>query len=357
MSFFNPIQIIDSVTDKPKGLKFNAEAPQVCSQTYMQAMAEGDIAGHTPWRMSGYTPTMNTTESDIWDGAGVISFPTAAAGLEFVSSDNTQDIGTSIFSGTATGGTATTLIDAAKDFTASTAAVAGDCIILEKSGASPEYGFITAVTATTLTIAGGFSSGGSASGRAYTIVDYSAKSGAQAVLIEYLDTNYAEKTEICLVNGTGVVATVNTDILRVNGFYVIVTGSGLKPVGAVSLRNLADTPIYSTILAGQLSSRSAVYTVPANKKLYVCKVYGGFSATGSPNNEYCRLFIKANRRPSLAFSTGSIFYAYPGIFTIASGGLGVYESPLMFPAKTDVKISGISSVAGVSSAYADGWIE
>jgi len=357
MSFFNPIQIIDSVTDKPKGLLFNGDAPQICTQPYMQAIAEGDVAGHTPWSASGYTPTMTTAESDLWGNAGVINFPASAAALEFVSSDNTQDIGTAIFSGTSSGGSLTTLIDATKDFTASTAAVAGDCVILEKAGASPEYGWITAVAATTLTIAGGFSSGGSASGRTYHVVDYSAKTGAQAIRIRYLDTNYAEKTEIGLLNGTTVVATVNTDILRINELSMIVAGSGLKPVGNITIRHLSDTPIYSSILAGQVRAKCSAYTVPAGKTLYITKMVAGYATSGSPNKEYARLFLRANKHPMSTFLTGAIFYPYSEVLTQNESLPIPFEMPIIVPEKTDMKVSGIASASGVATAYLEGWLE
>ena len=133
MSFFGVIRFLDSLTGTVKSLQWNGEAPQICAQPYLQALAEGDIPGHTPWVRIGYSPLVNTTESDIWGLGGVHVFPTIAGKLEVLSSNNTQDLGI-IIKGDATGntvqadvgGSTTTLVDADVDFTAATSvAVAG----------------------------------------------------------------------------------------------------------------------------------------------------------------------------------------------------------------------------------------
>jgi len=37
---------------------------------------------------------MTTTEGDMWGAAGVYTFPVSAMGMEVVSSNNTNDVGT-----------------------------------------------------------------------------------------------------------------------------------------------------------------------------------------------------------------------------------------------------------------------
>ena len=76
------IKIYDEVTDTYKGLQFNAEAPQVCAQDYLQALAEGDIAGHTGFSKWGVVTGVNDTTVDMWDyGATTPAyvFPASAA--------------------------------------------------------------------------------------------------------------------------------------------------------------------------------------------------------------------------------------------------------------------------------------
>lgn len=70
----------------------NSGAPQICSQDYLQALAEGDIVGHTPWSKVGFTGTMTTTQSDIWSKTGVYTFMPGTVGTAMrVSSSNAAD--------------------------------------------------------------------------------------------------------------------------------------------------------------------------------------------------------------------------------------------------------------------------
>jgi hypothetical protein len=71
----------DTVTSTFLGLSFRDGAPQILSQPYLQALAEGDIPGHVQWEKVGYTPTMTTAESVLWSKAGAYVFP-AAGGIQ-----------------------------------------------------------------------------------------------------------------------------------------------------------------------------------------------------------------------------------------------------------------------------------
>ena len=73
------------------GVKHIENKPRVSSMPYLYDIAEGNVSGHEAWTKIGYTPTMNTTESDLWSKAGVYVFPATAQQMEVVSSDNTQD--------------------------------------------------------------------------------------------------------------------------------------------------------------------------------------------------------------------------------------------------------------------------
>jgi len=102
------------------------------------------------------------------------------------------------------------------------------CYCWRKLAQTPEWGYVTAITSnTTLTIGLGFSSGGSAYGRTYNVIDKSATSGAHLVKINYLDGGFNEKVEVVILNGTTAVATINTDIYRINAFRVVAAGSSM----------------------------------------------------------------------------------------------------------------------------------
>jgi len=345
------------------GVKHVSNKPRVSTMPYLYDIAEGNVSAHTPWTKIGFNGALVAdTEADLWSATGAYVFPTAAAGMELVSSDNTQDIGTVIKGAinnsvqADAGGSTTTLIDADVDFGAATAVVAGDCVILDPYGATPEWGYVTTVATHMLTVAGGFSSGGTGASRYYAVLDKSAKTGAQAVKIEYLTGAYATKTEIVVLNGTTVVPTVNVDLFRIQSFRVIATGTGNKPVGNLSIRNLADTPVYSYITAGFTRARNAAYTVPAGKTLYVVQfavAYGYKTNT----THYCRIYTRANIEAATGFNTGNIFYPFTEVICSNSSLMVGLEVPTKLPAGTDNKVSAIATYAGAASVALRGWLE
>jgi hypothetical protein len=332
--------------------------PRVSTMAYLFDMAEGNISGHTPWVKIGYNPVVGTTEEDVWSNGGTYVFCTTAGKWEVVSSDNTQDIGTSIKSGTSTGGSTTTLIDSGANFNAATAVAVGDCVILDKSGTTPEWGYVTEVTSdTTLTLSGGFSSGGTGSGRAYNVIDKSAYTNAQAVKIEYLTSAYATKSEIVIMNGTTAVDTVNTDLFRVNSFRIIATGTNNNCLGNITLSADGAGTTYSFITAGFTRARNIIYTVPAGKTLYITHWSASYSTTGNANKEYGRMYTRANIEPSTKFKTGSLFYPYTEIAMQNATTVIEFSCPTKIPATTDIKVSGVATANGAMSTVLRGWIE
>jgi hypothetical protein len=327
-------------------------------------VSEGNIPDHEPWAKIGYNGALvATTEADLWPATGVYAFPpTTEQGLEVVSSDNTKDIGTVIkgamndsVTADATG-TTTTLTDADVDFTGATAVAVGDVVLLDPHGTTPEWGYVTTVAAHTLTVAGGFSSGGSAASRKYAVVDQSAYAGAQVVLIEYLDGDYAEHTELVALNGTTAVATVNTDYIRINGFRVVATGTDYKPTGNLSLREVDNSPVYSYITAGFTQARNSAYTVPAGRTLYITEFTTGW-AYQTNTTHWGRVYLRANVEPGTGFRTGSLFFPYAETLHSNSGMAVRLDMPIKFEEKTDLKVSALSTFAGAASIVLRGWIE
>lgn len=327
-------------------------------------IAMGAYSNRACWTKLGFTPTCNATESTIWSAAGVYSFSTSEAKWEVVSSDNTQDIGT-VIKGDATGntvqsdagGSATTLVDADVDFGAATAVAVGDCVILDPHGTTPEWGYVTGVDTHTLTLSGGFSSGGTGASRYYAVIDYSAKTNAQAVKIEYLDDAFAQKSEIVVLNGTTAVDTVNTDFYRVNSFRVIAAGSNAKALGNLTVRIDGGGATKSYILAGFTRARNSVYTIPAGKTLYVTHIAGSYGTTGNANKEYGRIYTRVNMEPSTRFKTGAIFYPYTELLMQNNTAPTQLECPTKIPAGFDLKVSCVASATGVAMSVLRGFLE
>lgn len=69
----------------------NSGSPQVCSQPYLQALAEGDITGHTPWVKFGYNGALGSAEEDVWSVGGAYVLPATAQQMEVVSSSTDDD--------------------------------------------------------------------------------------------------------------------------------------------------------------------------------------------------------------------------------------------------------------------------
>jgi hypothetical protein len=339
--------------------------------TYGQAISMGLIAGVTPWSKIGYVAIPATTETDVWSyGATTATIPLLAAAATLkVQTNNAADAGALLHSGNSTGGSTTTIIGAVgEDFTAGTAVVAGDCVILDKGGATPEWGFVTTVAATTLTCANGFSSGGTCAGaaRAYEVIDYSAVAGAHAVCINGLDATYARQREIVVTGGAGPAYVATTkQFLRVNSFRVIATGSGAKATAAIALMDNAGAPTitYTYISAGYTRARNSMYTVPLGKTLYVTEWNAGY--VGAAASKYARIYTRASQ---YAFEDGSasfrsreltgvdIFYPYTEV--VQSGG----TVSIMFPEPTrilqtvDIKVSSYADGAGTVTSALRGFL-
>jgi len=333
----NNMMLVDE-TGVGYGIKHINNKPRVSAMPYLYDIAEDNVSGHVPFSKIGFAPSLAANaNTDVWSYSAtqpVYLFPTAAMGMEVVCQDNTADKGTSIKDGTSTGGSLTELIDTGKDFTASTAVAVGDYVILEKAGASPEYGYVTKVEVNKLTCA-----------------------GAQAVEIVFLDGAYAEQREIVILNGTGVVPTVKLTLFRINSFRVITAGANKIPTGFITLRHIDNTPVYSYITAGFNRARNAMYTVPAGKTLYVTELAGGYATTGNANKEYARITTRANIDPTSKFKTDGLFYPFTDMLTQNNTVIIPLNMPTSLTQKTDIKLSVIASATGAVITTLRGWIE
>jgi hypothetical protein len=348
------------------GYKQSDGLPRIEAKPYYTNIGEGKITGHTPWMKIGYNGALvAATEADVWSKTGAYAFPVTASTMRVVSSSaGDEDTGVIIKTGTSTGGTTASLIDTTGgvNFNGVVAVEVGDCILLDKAnegGRTPEWGYVTAVTSNTeLAVAGGFSSGGTGSGRTYNIVDKvlaaTPRTGAQCWKVDYLDANYNTYTELGVFDGNATVATVGT-MWRINSFRVIATGTGNKPVGNLTLDN-AGGIVYSYITLGFTRARNAMYTVPLGKTLMVTSWTAGY-AYAQNSTHYCRIYTRANVEPNTGFNTGSLFYPFTEIVMSNNSLTREFEIPTKLPAKTDIKVSALADFAGVVTSALRGWLE
>lgn len=111
-------------------------------------------------------------------------------------------------------------------------------------------------------------SGAQRSVQSSSVQDKSGGTGAIAVRITYLDTNYVLKTEDVTLNGTTKVNTVNTDIRFIERFEVI---QGNAAVGAISLMNgtTGGATEFCGISAATTEAFLCHHYVPAGKRAWI----------------------------------------------------------------------------------------
>ena len=181
-------------------------------------------------------------------------------------------------------------------------------------------------------------------------------SGARTILISYLTADFTEKSETIALNGTTPVPTVATDIYRINSMIVLTAGTGLKAAGNISLRNLADTPIYEQIAMGGTAAKTIIYTVPKNKVLFITSLT--FSAGANATGKRVTFTTRGTYDPiRKTLPTTRIFYPYTETSIVDSAPVVTLDSPSRFPTGTDLKISVQGESGVVCTAMARGWIE
>jgi hypothetical protein len=238
----------------------------------------------------------------------------------------------------------------------------GDLLIIDKAETTPEWAYITAVTSdTVLTFSGGLSSGGTGASRTtYHVVDVSAKAGVHAVRIGYLDTSWAEKTEIVILDGNAAMDLVGSPY-RINSFRAISVGSNNGAVGNITLEANGAGTDYSYITLGYTRARNSVYTVPTGKTLYVCSANLCF-ATTDKSAETARIRVKANLVDSTNFIMGGvvglsdIFWVY--VEAMISNGSEAIDFPVYprLPAKVDIKCSATATGPGAATTMLRGFL-
>jgi len=162
-----------------------------------------------------------------------------------------------------------------------------------------------------------------------------------SVLIQGLDSTYAEISETLELNGTTVVVTTKS-YLRINSIGVA-TG---VPTGTITLKNTGNTVTYAQIAAGLGRSQMAIYTVPAGSTLYLSRIDAYTSLNGQTSTY-------ASYRNHSASPTGVVNTTQQAPFTNTYHAQRVMPRP--FVEKTDIQLQAIVSAStAVVSIAAEG---
>lgn len=246
--------------------------------SYLLDVAKENIPGETIMNKFATNSTV-TTSSDpetVWSGDSLyFFFPDTAQDMEAISTSVT-DRGALRSSGTASGGSKTTLIDITADFVGDSVA-AGDLLI---NDSKCEYAVVTEVSATTILLDHTPMSNGSQTqpqalgneaGDAYRIV-YADSTGAAAIIIYGLDSNYLFQDEIVLLNGDTAVDLTKVYI-RQHRSRVLIAGSRAGATGDITVQISGAGTIACFIEAGQNQTQQAFFTIPGDKTGYFLQWY------------------------------------------------------------------------------------
>lgn len=274
------------------------------TQDFYLEVVKGNVPGHSIVHKYGMNPNVPNaaTFENIWNGGGVYTGfdATAAETLEVFSSDAT-DAGTVLSSGTATGGTSTTIVDTGATFV-SDGVAAGDVAI---NDALLSHGIVSSVTETTVTVHQMREDAVTVSGNAYRIVTQ-ASTGAPVIRLSLLlDGNFDETAEYIVLNGVTGVNTTGTYIRHSRG-----RTTGGDNAGQITSRQSTTTAnIMMVMPIGFNSSMIAAYTIPRGKTGFILDWFAGLAGKVNANID-----IRFRRR-----NRGCTFQVHENLAAIGGG--------------------------------------
>jgi len=162
--------------------------------------------------------------------------------------------------------------------------------------------------------------------------DSSAGTGARMVVIQGLDTNYVEQSEVVTMNGTTPVITTRTDWFRITSVIVISSGSTQENEGEITIRVSGGGTIRSLIRTGQGQTFNGFFTVPAGKTLLA-----QFSQAVIPKNEDVSL------QSRVLIDGTNTFVAGPSLPIYQNNIATHFTSLPTLPSKTDLRLTAKST--------------
>ena len=209
-----------------------------------------------------------TDPADIWGGNTDLWVPPTAARVHNVVSTSTSDVGSVLSSGTATGGSTTTIVDSGATFVTDGVS-AGDTVL---DDSNMEHATVVSLTETTITTHTTRHGNDFNSGDSYRIVSPTS-TGASIIHVYGLNNLMAEVEEFVVMNGTTNVATL-LSYYRINRAHIDgAAGRTTSNIGAITGTAVTDGTETFNIAAGFGSTTLAIYTVPAGKSACMTRLY------------------------------------------------------------------------------------
>jgi hypothetical protein len=178
--------------------------------------------------------------------------------------------------------------------------------------------------------------------------DAAAGTGARAVLVEGLDADYNEASELVTLNGQTAVTTANS-YLRIQSLTVATVGTpgptganaGQIFIGTGTVTAGQPATVYGHIATGEGRSLTAHWTVPARHKAYI--ISGGVSSGLDTSSHAIVGRLKLHTEAGVAMTAAAVSFANSSVdFDFAY--------PIAVPEKTCVSATAKSNKAGINSS-------
>ena len=171
-------------------------------------------------------------------------------------------------------------------------------------------------------------------------LDAVGSSGCTQVFVNYLDSDYIQRSTIVSMNGTTAVNLIDTSIARINHFQVY---AGNPCLGNVTIFT-NTTDVLSMIGTGLTRARNSMYTVPSDRTLYINSIY--YSAAGEgTNGRPTRFLLQSNYSDVQKRYSTSLFWPISGNLLKDEPIFAQLLIPIKIPEKSDIYTSVIMSAA------------
>lgn len=337
----------------PNGTYRNGSVNQIGAMLvsdFKLEVARGLYEGYSYGVKTGRVPDVDTTTTpeDIYNGGNLYTGFNATANEEIsVTSDDPNDVGSLLSSGTVTGGDNNTLTDSSATFITDGVSV-GDLVINDTQGT---HGIITAVDSETQVTVFGMVNGiaedhPNNAGESYRIATASDTGAAVIRLSQILDENYVEQTPVYVIlNGLTTVTTSGINAMRCPKGRTVLSGSSGRNEGEVTVTQAVSTSNVFCVIPTFGATTIGCFTVPAGVDCVVTHVSASITRTsGSLGSATIALNV---REFGQGFNAERVYEINTGAPKDDPTIVGV------FPAGTDIK----GTVEAVSDNNTVGEIE
>lgn len=255
---------------------YNTGGALVTTQ-FDQEVALNRVSDYSLRTKFGRNPDIDTTSDpeDLWNGGSVYTGHNATAGENIeVFSASAADDGTLVSSGTATGGSRTTLIDTGATFVTDGVAV-GDCLI---NDAQNMHGIIRTVDSETQVTVWRMQANhptarrGNVAGDSYRIATTASTGLAVLRISGLLNASYEQQPdEYVIMNGTSGV-TVTGSYMRCDRAFGVLAGSGGVNAGQITVRQATTTANVFAVMPTFGQTTIGATTIPAGKIAIIRRV-------------------------------------------------------------------------------------